>query len=433
MKILSIKAREILDSRGIPTIEAVLETDKGLFKSSVPSGTSCGKYETVELRDGGTRFFGKGVLKAIENIEKIISRAVSQKEFNSQKEIDDFLIALDGTANKSNLGSNAILAVSMACCRAFAREYEKPLFEFIKQGIEEVKEGPSFLNQRKDGPSSFLMPRPCFNVLEGGRHAGNDLEVQEFMVVPCMESFAENLRIASEIYYYLKIILVKNFGDSSMNTGYESGFAPALKKAEQALDFLIKAIQQAGYEGKVMIGLDVAASELLYSGKYKINGRLVKTEKLLDYYLKLFKSYPILFLEDPFGENDFESWQNISSKFNLPAGGQSSKLLIVGDDLLATNLQRVKMAAEKNLCNAVILKPNQIGTVSELIEVAKLAKSFGWKIIVSHRAGETNDDFIAELAVGLAADFIKAGAPAGGERVAKYNRLLEIEQELKND
>ncbi len=450
MKLVSLHAREILDSRGVPTVEAVLETDKGLFKSSVPSGISRGRYEAVELRDGGTKFFGKGVLKAVENIEKIIAPALSQKEFNSQKEADDFLIALDGTPNKSNLGANAILAVSMAGCRALACEKGQELFEFIREIKTEATE--SLLNRSNrvasvERHSVPCMPVPCFNILEGGKHAGNNLEVQEFMVVPFLEGFEENLRASSEIYYYLKIILVKNFGDSSMNTGYESGFAPPLKKTEQALSFLMEAIGQAGYEGKVhpvksaeggaeqfngvKIGLDIAASELLHNGKYKINGKLIKPEKLSDYYSKLLKSYPILFLEDPFSENDFENWQKISSKFNPPAGGQSAKLLIVGDDLLTTNSERIKMAQEKGLCNAVIIKPNQIGTVWEVITAAKSAKNFGWKIIISHRAGETNDDFIADLAVGLAADFIKAGAPAGGERVAKYNRLLEIEQELK--
>ncbi|MDD4990390.1 MAG: enolase [Candidatus Pacebacteria bacterium] len=417
MLIKSLKAREILDSRGVPTIEAVLETDRGLFKASVPSGTSRGRYEAIELRDGGTRFFGKGVLKAVGNIEKTIASAVSQKEFASQKEIDDFLIALDGTPNKSNLGANAILAVSVAFAWAFACECGKPLFSFIAE-----------LAGKGQTSENLELPKGCFNILEGGRHAGNDLEIQEFMIVPHMENFAENLRASSEIYYYLKIILVKNFGDLAMNTGYESGFAPALKKAEQALDFLMEAINQAGYEGKVRIGLDIAASELLHDGKYKINGKLVKPEKLLDYYLKLLKRYPILFLEDPFGENDFESWQGIISRLEI----KNSSLLIMGDDLTATNPERIKMAQEKSLCNAVIIKPNQIGTVWEAITAAKLAKNVGWKIIVSHRAGETTDDFIADLAVGLEADFIKSGAPAGGERVVKYNRLLEIEQELND-
>jgi enolase len=426
MKILSLKAREILDSRGVPTVEAFLETDGGLFKASVPSGTSTGKYEAFELRDNDTRFFGKGVLRATRNIEEKIGQAVLGKEFSSQKEVDNFLIELDGAENKSNLGVNAILPISMASCRALACEANKELFEYIKEVAEE---GGSLLPAgRREPPSSYAMPNPCFNILEGGKHAGNNLEAQEFMAVPFFDKFGDSLRAGAEVYYHLKLLLIKNFGETAMNTGYESGFAPAFKKIETAFEFLLKAIQKAGYEEKFKIGLDIAASELLYKGNYKINGHLKSPEKLADYYIKLCHKYPIVFIEDGFGQDDFSSWEKFSAKCKV----QSAKLLVVGDDLLATNPKRIQLAHERGLCNAMILKINQIGTISEAIEAFKMAKDFGWKVIVSHRSGETCDDFIADLAVGLGADFIKTGAPAGGERVAKYNRLLEIEEIIKN-
>jgi len=439
MKILSLKAREILDSRGVPTVEAVLETSNGLFKGACPSGTSSGRHEAVELRDGEARFFGKGVLKAIKNIEDKIAPVVLNKDFSGQKELDKILIELDGSENKSNLGANAILPVSIAFCRAFACEKNQELFEFIS----EIANRPP----RSGAPDlGGRFPVPCFNILEGGKHAGNNLEVQEFMVVPFLDKFSENLQAGAEVYYHLKLLLIKNFGETSINTGYESGFAPPFKNTEQALDLLMQAISKASYGGKfypvksagggaeqfnrVKIGLDIAASELLYKEKYKVNGKLKSPNKLADYYIKLCRNYPIVFIEDGFGEDDFESWQEFSAKCNPPAGGQSAKLLVVGDDLTVTNSKRIQVAQEKGLCNGMILKLNQIGSVSEGIEAFKLAKSFGWKIIVSHRSGETNDDFIADFAVGVGADFIKTGAPAGGERVAKYNRLLEIEQDL---
>ncbi|MFH0739481.1 MAG: enolase [bacterium] len=412
MIIKSLKAREILDSRGVPTVEAVLETNEGLFGASVPSGTSTGKYEAFELRDNTARFFGKGALKAIDNIEKKIAPSILNKDFANQKELDDFLIELDGTENKSNLGANAILPVSMAGCRAFAREKNQELFEYISKMYE---------------GRPRTLPTPCFNMIEGGKHAGNNLEVQEFMVVPFFNSFAENLRAGAEVYYHLKLLLIKNFGETAMNTGYESGFAGAFKKTEIALDFLIKAVKEAKCDGKFKIGFDIAASELLYKEKYKINGKVFSANKLADYYLKLCHNYPILFIEDPFGQDDLASWELFMNRESLILNH-----FVVGDDLTATNLKRIKMAQEQNLCNAVIIKLNQIGTVTEAINAVNLAKSFGWKVIVSHRSGETCDDFIADFSVGVGADFIKTGAPAGGERVAKYNRLLEIEKELND-
>ncbi|MDD5739021.1 MAG: phosphopyruvate hydratase [Candidatus Pacebacteria bacterium] len=412
MKFISLHAREILDSRGVPTVEVVLETEKGLFKASTPSGTSTGKHEAFELRDNEERFFGKGVLKAVQNIEEKIALAIKDKDFYSQKDFDNFLINLDGTENKSNLGTNAILPVSIAFCRALACEAQMPLYKFIAKEIG---------NEGQIG-----LPRPCFNILEGGKHAGNNLEVQEFMVAPFFENFKDGLRAGAEVYYHLKLLLIKNFGETAMNTGYESGFAPAFKKTEQAFEFLLKAIQKAGYEGKFKIGLDIAASELLYKEKYKVNGELKSPQKLFDYYIKLCKEYPLVFIEDGFGEDDFDSWEKLESGIK----NQELGVIVVGDDLLTTNPKRIKTAQEKELCNGMILKLNQIGSVSEGIEAFKLARSFNWKVIVSHRSGETTDDFIADFSVGVGADFIKTGAPAGGERVVKYNRLLEIEKEL---
>jgi len=414
MLVKSLHAREILDSRGVPTVEAILETNRGLFKASVPSGTSAGRHEAFELRDNDARFFGKGVLKAIKNIEEKIFPAVLGKEFSNQKEFDEFLINLDGSENKSNLGANAILAVSIATCRAFACESNQELFRFIASIASEKSEN--------------TFPRPCFNILEGGKHAGNNLEIQEFMAVPFFDSFKDGLRAGAEVYYHLKLLLIKNFGETAMNTGYESGFAPAFKKTETAFEFLLKAIQKAGYEGKFKIGLDIAASELLYKEKYKVNGKLKSSRDLSNYYIKLCENYPVVFVEDGFGEDDFDSWK----EFNQKLQATNHKLLVVGDDLLTTNPKRIKIAQDMGLCDGMILKLNQIGSVSEGVEAFLLAKSFDWKVIVSHRSGETSDDFIADFSVGVGADFIKTGAPAGGERVVKYNRLLEIEEEMKN-
>jgi len=400
--IKSIKAREIINSRGEPTVEAEVETEDGVFRASVPSGASRGKYEAVELKDGGNRLFGQGVLKAVKNIKEIIEPKLKGEDVSDQKEIDEILIKLDNTKDKSKIGANAILAVSIACCKAGAKAKNIPLYQYISQISN----------------STFKLPRPCFNILNGGMHAGNDLDIQEFMVIPQMEGFKENLRIGVEIYQELKKILEKRFGKSAINIGNEGGFAPPLNKTKDALDLVMEAVGSAGYVEKVKIGLDCAASRFFEKGKYILESKKLNSEELLNFYQDLTKEYPILFFEDPFEQDDWQAWEKMSN------------LLVVGDDLTVTNPERIKKAYEKKACNGMILKPNQIGTVSETIEAAKLAKEFGWKIIVSHRSGDTCDDFIADLAVGLSADFIKSGAPARGERVTKYNRLLRIEQEI---
>jgi enolase len=420
-KIKSIKAREILDSRGNPTVEVELETDSGKFFASVPSGASVGKYEAIELRDGGKRYQGKGVLKAVKNINEIIAPKLIGKDPRNQKEIDQLMIELDGTKNKSKLGANAILPVSMVICRAGAKAKNLTLYQYIAKLAE--------------NRSLLILPLACFNIINGGVHAGNDLDFQEFMICPQKKSFSENLRIASEIYHELKETLSKKYGKLATNLGDEGGFAPPIEFPDQAIELILEAVKKLNYEKEVKLILDVASSQFFSpphqkfgsggkSGKYKMKMGVFTQEDLLKYYQKLIKNYPILGLEDPFAEDDFDGWKLLRSKLD-------SQILLIGDDLIATNPERIKLAKERELCNAMILKINQIGTVTEALEAAKLAKDFGWKIMVSHRSGETNDDFISDLAVGISADFIKTGAPARGERVAKYNRLLKIEEEIK--
>ena len=413
-EIKSIKAREILDSRGNPTIEVELETDFGKFLASVPSGASKGKYEAVELRDGGKRYHGMGVIIAVKNINEIIGPKLIEKDPTCQKEIDDLMIELDGMENKAKLGANAICGVSMSVCRAGAAAKNLPLWKYISTLlIYEINR----------------IPKPCFNVINGGAHAGNELDFQEFMIVPQAPTpnsgggFSENLRIGTEIYHQLKGILSKKYGKLATNLGDEGGFAPPIKFPEEAIELILEAAKKLNYEIKII--LDVAASQFFKNGKYKMKIGVFTREGLMRYYEKLIKNYPILGLEDPFAEDDLEAWQIANGKL------QMANLLIVGDDLTVTNPRRIKMAKEKETCNSIILKINQIGTVTEALEAAKLAKEFGWKTIVSHRSGETNDDFISDLAVGIGADFIKTGAPARGERIAKYNRLLKIEEEIK--
>jgi len=446
-KIKNLKAREILNSRGNWTIEAELETEQGVFKASVPSGASKGKYEAVEIE----------TKKAIANIETVIKPALRGEKVEEQKKIDEILIELDGTENKSNLGANAILAVSMAFCRASAAANNLPLYCYINQlyegrgsassknqqfpsalprttesyGCKAVDEGISkspkdILQSHGCKPMVRGLPKPCFNVLNGGVHAGNDLNIQEFILVPQLESFKENLQIGTKIYFQLKEILKKRFGQFAINLGDEGGFAPPLKKTKEALEVLIEAIKNVCYGDEVKIGLDCAASQFFKEGKYDFEGKEIEGEELLNFYQELFNSYPILFLEDPFSQDDWGKWQKLNSKCKM----QNSKIFVIGDDLTVTNPKRIREAYEKKACDGVIIKPNQIGTITEAIEAVKLAKSFGWKIIVSHRSGETCDDFIADFAVGVEADFIKTGAPSRGERVAKYNRLLKIEEEI---
>ncbi|MEM2130890.1 MAG: phosphopyruvate hydratase [Candidatus Woesearchaeota archaeon] len=435
MEIKKIIAREILDSRGNPTVEVDLHTNSFITRASVPSGASTGIHEALELRDNDTRYKGKGVLKAVENINKIIAPKLIGLDVEQQKFIDTLMINLDGTKNKQKLGANAILAVSMAVCRAGAMSKNIPLFKHIH-----------YLAETKN----IVMPNPYFNVINGGVHAGNKIDFQEYMIVPFVKDFKEALRIGSEVYHTLKKILKEKYGLDAVNVGDEGGFAPPIKNNEEPLKILMQAIKESGYENQVKIALDPAASEFYYKGYYlygskfldeKEKEKLVKSkgitgEELANYYLKLITRYPIVSIEDGFSQDDWKSWQYFMNLIEKEKQNPKSKINhsfhLIGDDLLVTNVERIKIALEKNACNGLLLKINQIGTITEAIKAAKLALGNGWLVMVSHRSGETDDPFIADLVVGLGAAHIKSGSPCRGERLAKYNQLLRIEEELEN-
>lgn len=405
--ITSIKAREILDSRGNPTLEVDLFTKQTSQSASVPSGASTGKHEALELRDGGKRYLGKGVQKAIRNVEQKIAPLLRGIDCQSQEKIDRLMIKKDGTKNKSCLGANAILGVSLAAARAANAEQKKFLFQYL-HSLASLNKKPA-------------MPRPFFNVINGGKHAGNKLAFQEFMIAPKAKSFAEALRMGSEVYHVLKEVIEKKYGKEATDVGDEGGFAPPISRAEEALDLLQEAIRKAGYSGKIEIALDCAASEFYSKGKYNLHNVMSK-DKLMVYYLHLIKKYPIISLEDPFEQEDYVSFGVLRQK---------SKIQIVGDDLTVTNVQRMKKAIQKKSCNCLLLKVNQVGTLTEALDAVKLAYAKGWSVMVSHRSGETEDTFIADLAVAIGCGMIKAGAPCRGERIAKYNRLLRIEEVLR--
>lgn len=398
----NIKAREIFASNGKLTVEVELKTTFGKFRASVPSGVSTGKYEAAVLE----------TKKAIENIEKIIVPAIEKEDLTDQKKIDELLIQLDATENKSCLGANAILPVSMAVCRAIAAAKNLPLYQYVSQ-----------LAGVADAEYPQVMSNPSFNMIEGGRHAENNLTFQEFMVVPQKGSFRKNLEIGLAIYQKLKEILEEKYGKGKIGLSKEGAFAVPLKKIIEVLDLILEAAKIVGYKNDIKFAIDAAASEFYEDGSYKIDGKTISKEQLLEFYEDLTEKYPIILIEDPFYEEDFESFAELKNRIG-------EGVLIFGDDLTVSNIKRIKLAKENNSCSGLILKPNQIGTVSEVIEAAKLAKSYGWKIMVSNRAGETEDNFIADLAVGLGAEFIKSGAPFPKERMTKYSRLVKIEEEL---
>ncbi len=403
-KIRGVKARQVLDSRGNPTIEVEISTQSSLSRAIVPSGASTGIYEALELRDKGKAFHGKGVMKAVNNVNKIIAKKLIGMNVERQKEIDELMISLDGTTNKKRLGSNAILGVSMALARAGAFSKNMHLFEHLGELA---------------GKKRFKLPIPYANVINGGIHAGNNLDIQEFMIVPVKaKKFSDATRIVSETYHTLKKNIELKYGKLGINVGDEGGFAPPLNTAEEALDLLQDTIANSGHKRKLRIAMDCAASEYFKDEKYmkEMNG-----EQLSDYYLRMIKDYKIISIEDPFDQDDFSSYQNFMKKV---------KIQVVGDDLLVSNTERVKEAIEKKLCNALLLKVNQIGTVTEAIEAANLALKNKWNVMVSHRSGETEDPFIADLAVGLANGQIKLGAPCRSDRTSKYNQLLRIEELL---
>jgi len=417
MPIKKITARQIYDSRGNPTVEVDLMTEKGIFRAAVPSGASTGIYEALELRDKGATWHGKGVSTAVNNINNIIGPELIKECLDpvDQGKIDEMMIKLDGTDNKNKLGANAILGVSMAACKAGAAHKGVPLYRHIADlaGVKDV-----------------IMPVPALNVINGGSHAGNKLAMQEFMVLPTGAStFSEAMRMGSELYHHLKGIIKKKYGLDATAVGDEGGFAPNFQDNKEALDLLIDAIKQAGYEGKVVIGMDVAASEFYKNSKYDLDFKnpetkeedWISSDQLGDMYKGFIKEYPVLSIEDPFDQDDWDGWTKLTSETDIQ---------IVGDDLTVTNPKRIQTAVEKTACNCLLLKVNQIGSVTESIAAHNLAKENGWGTMVSHRSGETEDCFIADLVVGLATGQIKTGAPCRSERLAKYNQLLRIEEEL---
>lgn len=419
MPIRDVYAREILDSRGNPTIEVeVLVGENIIGKAAVPSGASTGKYEAVELRDGGVRYGGKGVQAAVEHVNNQIAESIIGMNIFGQSEIDRVLIRLDGTLNKKKLGANALLGVSLACAHAAANALQIPLYRYL------------------GGVNAKKLPTPMMNILNGGAHADNTLDIQEFMIMPVgADDFREGLRMCAEIYHELKALLKKQ--GLSTAVGDEGGFAPNLPDAKTALQYLKQAVELAGYRmGKdIRIALDIAASELYnadfktyeFPGESKMCGKKVirSAEELIDYYEELMQEFPICSIEDPLDEEDWEGWELLTVRL-----GRDVQL--VGDDLFVTNVERLRKGIEKSVANAILIKVNQIGTLTEAIEAIETAQKSGYRAIISHRSGETEDTTIADLAVAFNTGQIKTGAPCRSERVAKYNRLLRIQEEVDN-
>ncbi|ODV62864.1 enolase I, a phosphopyruvate hydratase that catalyzes the conversion of 2-phosphoglycerate to phosph [Ascoidea rubescens DSM 1968] len=421
MAISKVFARYVYDSRGNPTVEVELTTENGVFRSIVPSGASTGIHEALELRDGDkSKWLGKGVLKAVANVNDVLAPAILEKasELNvkDQKAFDQFLNSLDGTPNKSKLGANAILGISLAVAKAAAAEKKVPLYQH--------------LHDLAGSPEPFVLPVPFMNVLNGGSHAGGALAFQEFMIAPLdVPTFSEALRVGSEVYHTLKSLAKKEYGQSAGNVGDEGGVAPDIQTPKEALDLIVSAIEKAGYTGKVGIALDVASSEFYHDNKYDLDyknpasdpSKWLSGEELAQLYADLLKEYPIVSIEDPFAEDDWDAWVHFAQKVDIQ---------IVGDDLTVTNPIRISTAIEKKAANALLLKVNQIGSLSESIQAAKDSYAAGWGVMVSHRSGETEDTFIADLSVGLRAGQIKTGAPARSERLAKLNQIKRIEEAL---
>jgi len=418
--VTKVHARQILDSRGNPTVEVEVTTSESdaVFRAAVPSGASTGENEAVELRDGDkAMFLGKGVTKAVSNVINILGPAIIGMDVIDQEAIDKKMLELDGTPFKSKLGANAILGVSMAVCRAGAAAKKVPLYVHLNALA---------------GSPKMVMPVPCFNVINGGVHAGNYLAFQEFFLIPDGAScFSEALRLGSETYHTLKSIIKATYGIDSTAVGDEGGFAPHVKDPEEALKLLLQAIEKAGHTGKISIGLDAAASEFYKEGKYNLDfknpsddGSMIRTPKdLVEFYCSVAKKYPIKLMEDPFDENAFDTHAELTAEIG-------DIIEIVGDDLYCTNVKFVGKGMEMKSTNAMLLKVNQIGTVTESLEANNLCRSKGWGVFVSHRSGETEDTFIADLTVALATGHLKTGAPCRSERNAKYNQLLRIEEAI---
>lgn len=406
MKIKDIIGREILDSRGNPTVEVDVILENGIIgRASVPSGASTGSKEALELRDKDNRYHGKGVLKAVKNINGPLKELLIGMNVDNQKEIDYKMLESDGTENKSKYGANAILGISLAVLKASALNKKMPLYQYVGEGKG--------------------MPRPMINILNGGAHADNKLDFQEFMIVPHGNSIKEQIRVASEVFHTLKKILKSH--NFMTNVGDEGGFAPNLTNTKEALDLIVSAIKESGYiPGKdVSIALDVAASELYKNGKYELEGenKSLSTEELINYYQELVNEYPIISIEDPVDENDWQGLAIITQKLG-------DKIQIVGDDLFVTNKKYLQQAIDQKAGNAILIKPNQIGTITETIETINLAKENNYQTIISHRSGETEDTTIADLAVGLSIGQIKTGSMSRTDRICKYNQLIRIEEEI---
>jgi enolase len=413
-EIKKIKAREVLDSRGNPTVEVDVVTENGIFRAMTPSGASAGQHEALELRDGDkSRYLGKGTLKAVENVNKIIAPKLINLDPVSQETIDTIMLKLDSTENKDNLGANAILPVSMAICKAGAASKSLALYSYIGELY---------------GILPHMLPVPMCNVINGGRHAGQENSIQEHMLMPTgAKCFYEGIRMVSESYHHLAKLLKEKFGASGVLIGDEGGFAPTqMISIEDRLDIMLKSVEKAGYEGLIKIALDPASSEFFYDGKYKIGKKSYSGEQMVDFYVDLCKKYPIISIEDGLAEDDWESWILMTKKLG-------TKVQIVGDDLFVTNTKRIKKGIEVGAANSVLIKLNQIGSVTETLNAIKMAHDQGWTAIVSHRSGETEDSFIADFVVGTSAGQIKTGAPARSDRNAKYNQLLRIEEELDEE
>lgn len=403
-KIKNVYAREILDSRGNPTVEVDVILESGaLGRAAVPSGASTGVREALELRDKDERFLGKGVSKAVNNVNNIIREKLIGMEASNQELIDNTMIELDGTNNKSNLGANAILGVSLAVLKASANDANMPLYRYVGDGK--------------------TLPRPMMNILNGGAHADNNLDFQEFMIIPKRETFKETVRVGAEVFHTLKKVLKEKRYNT--NVGDEGGFAPDLQSNEEGFKVIIEAIEKAGYTPgeDVSIGIDVAASEFYEDGKYNVDGKLLTTEELIDFYEELVNKYPIISIEDPVDENDWEGFSLITKRLG-------DKIQLVGDDLFVTNIECLQKGIDNSAGNAILLKLNQIGTYTETIKTIKLARANNYKTVISHRSGETEDTTIADLAVGLDLGQIKTGSMSRTDRVCKYNQLLRIEEEL---
>ncbi|XP_060067620.1 enolase-like [Ylistrum balloti] len=418
--ISKVHARQIFDSRGNPTVEVEVTVNSQVFRAAVPSGASTGIYEALELRDKvKTEYHGKGVSKAVDNVNNVIGPALvaAKHDVKDQFAVDKFLIDLDGTESKSQFGANAILGVSLAVCRAGSAAKGVPLYRHIADLA---------------GNKEVILPVPALNVINGGSHAGNKLAMQEFMILPTgASSFKEAMKMGSETYHHLKAVIKAKYGQDACNVGDEGGFAPNILENEEGLNLLTDAIEKAGYTGKVKIGMDVAASEFFKDGKYDLDFKTkdgddklkISSDQLTDVYKGFIKDFPVVSIEDPFDQDDWEAYTKMTEAVG-------KEIQIVGDDLLVTNPKRVQDGIDKKACNALLLKVNQIGSVMESIKAWEMSKKEGWGVMVSHRSGETEDTFIADLVVGLCTGQIKTGAPCRSERLAKYNQILRIEEEL---